>query len=199
MALWFSLCSGLFFFSSQQVALEVLWRPGPSLEPGKGINYTPFSYSFSSPAFSSPLFSLFAFLARSFFLPPPSLFSFPFLLLLSPFSLYVSLCASYLPPLTRFLLFCLFLSPLRQPLAPRKLYPLVSLLVPGHLRAVHLFLTFLGWEGKERRKNRAFEPGLSPEALPRGVSFAPSNLSEGERAKEQKPLHAPLPPAPLSW
>lgn len=100
-----------FFFSSQQVALEVLWRPGPGLEPGKGINYIPFSYSFSFPAFSSPLFSFFAFLARSFFLflPPPSLFSFPFLLLLlSPFSLYVSLCASYLPPLTGFLLLCPF-------------------------------------------------------------------------------------------
>lgn len=73
--------------------------------------------------------------------------------------------------------------------------------MPGHLCALHLFLTFPGleWEGKEQRKNRAFEPGLSPEALPRGVSFVPSNLSEGERAKEQKSLHAPLPPAPLSW
>ena len=107
MALWCSLCSGLFFFFSSQVALEVLWRPGPGLEPGKGINYTPFSYSFSFPAFSSPLLSLFAFLARSFFLfLPPPLLSFPFLL--SPFSLYVSLCASHLPPLTRFLLLCLF-------------------------------------------------------------------------------------------
>lgn len=94
-----------------------------------------------------------------------------------------------------------FLSPLRQPLAPRKLYPSVFLLMPDHLYALHLFLTFLGWEwaGKEQRKNRAFEPGLSPEALPQGVSFVPSNLSEGERAKEQKPLHAPLPPAPLFW
>lgn len=96
-----------------------------------------------------------------------------------------------------------FLSPLHQPLAPRKLYPSVFLLMPDHLCTLHLFLTFLGWEweGKEqkKKKNRAFEPGLSPEALPQGVSFVPSNLSEGERAKEQKPLHAPLPPAPLSW
>lgn len=57
----------------------------------------------------------------------------------------------------------------------------------------------VGGEREKKKKNRAFEPGLSPEALPQGVSFVPSNLSEGERAKEQKPLHAPLPPAPLSW
>lgn len=91
MALWFSLCSGFIFNKL------LLWRSfgglGPGLEPGKGINYTPFSYSLSVPPL--PLSSL-AFLALSSSHSPSLLSSpFPFFFLLSPSTL--SLFPAVLP------------------------------------------------------------------------------------------------------
>ena len=91
MALWFSLCSGFIFN-------KLLWRSfgglGPGLEPGKGINYTPFSYSLSLPSLPLSSLSSLAFLALSSSSFPFLLSSFPFFLL-SPFSL--SLFPSVLP------------------------------------------------------------------------------------------------------
>lgn len=90
MAVWFGLCLGFIF---NKLFLRSFGGLGPGLEPGKRINYTPFSYSLSLPSLGYFL------LLSSLSLPS-------FLFLPLPFFSFSSFF-SFLSPLLAFPLYCL--------------------------------------------------------------------------------------------
>lgn len=177
MALGLGLPLGLVF---NKLLLRSFGGLGSGLEPGKGINYTPFSYSLSRP--SHPFFP-FPFPALSsssfpFLLSCP--LSVPFLLSLVPIPLYFWLVIPQYVFVSLFLFFYLSSGRPLALLAPRSV-PRAFLLLPGSLFA-SFFLAFPGGHGR----GRAEEPGLLLRPSPRfsgaaGVRSAPNNLSERER------------------